>query len=366
MTSAIMTSAIMTPALARSLLAAAAIGFIGCGLGLLIDPATMLASYLVAWTAVSAIAIGALAVLFTSYLVRGGWTEDLHEPLTGAGLAIPAVALLFVPVIAGMSFIYPWVSEAGAFPAFKAAYLAPWFFVLRAVCCFAIWTALAVWAARAYGNDAAMTRSASAGLIIWTMTASWAGIDWLQSVEPDFHSSIYGLLAIDFYLLAGFAFGLLTGLASPRPCRMSLSAYSGVLLSVLLLWAYMHAMQYIIIWTGNIPEEVVWYLRRLDGGWGVAFWVLIIGQFIVPFFALLSETIRSSRLALLWLAGATLALRFLEAAVLILPPLRLTYLALLFDLPAAILMTGAIFLLAWRAAIPLWQRWSGRAMAPAR
>ncbi|HEY2417248.1 MAG TPA: hypothetical protein VGH84_04970, partial [Steroidobacteraceae bacterium] len=238
--------------LERSLSVAAALGLIGCGLGLLIEPKTMLASYLVAWTAVSAVAIGALAVLLTSYLVRGGWTDDLHEPLTAATLATPAVALLFLPVILGMSWIYPWASHASALPTFKAAYLSPWFFVLRAVCYFAIWSALAMWAARAYGDDAAMVRVASAGLIIWALTASWAGIDWLESVEPNFHSSIYGLLTIDFYLLAGLAATLL--IIGRRTHQMSISAYSGVLLSVLLLWAYMHAMQYIIIWTGNIPE----------------------------------------------------------------------------------------------------------------
>jgi hypothetical protein len=355
----------VTPALERSLPAAAVLGLIGCGLGLLIDPKTMLASYLTAWTAISAIAIGALPVLLTSYLVRAGWTEDLHEPLTAAALAIPAVALLFLPVIVGMSWLYPWASDAAALPAFKAIYLTPGFFTLRAAGYFAIWTALAVWAARAYGDDTAMTRAASVGLIVWALTVSWAGIDWLESVEPDFHSSIYGLFAIDFHLLAGLAFGLVVLLTSQRTIRMSISAYSGVLLSVLLLWAYMHAMQYIIIWTGNIPEEVIWYLRRLEGGWGVALWTLYIGQFIVPFFILLSEQARASRAALLWLAGATLVLRFLEAAVLILPPLGVTKLALLLDLPAAILLVGVCFLLAWRAAIPLWARWSGGTTAPA-
>jgi hypothetical protein len=350
------------PTLERSLSVAAALGLIGCGLGLLIEPKTMLASYLVAWTAVSAVAIGALAVLLTSYLVRGGWTDDLHEPLTATTLATPAVALLFLPVILGMSWIYPWASHASALPTFKAAYLSPWFFVLRAVCYFSIWTALAMWAARAYGDDAAMVRVASAGLIIWALTASWAGIDWLESVEPEFHSSVYGLLTIDFHLLAGLAAVLLI---ARRTRQMSISAYSGVLLSVLLLWAYMHAMQYIIIWTGNIPEEVVWYLERLEGGWGVALWALYIGQFILPFFILLSEKARASLAALLWLAGATLALRFLEAAVLILPPLGVTKVALLLDLPAAVLLVGACFVLAWRAAIPLWARWSGRTAAPA-
>ncbi len=261
---------------------------------------------------------------------------------------MPVVALLFIPVAAGMAQLYPWVSDQANLPPFKAAYLRPWFFILRAAIYFALFTALALWGVRAGGEDAAMKRSASVELIVWALTSSWAAIDWLELLEPDFHSSIYGLLAIGFYLLAGLGFAVGALLLTRRSRRMSNAAYSGTFLSVLLLWAYLHAMQYIIIWAGNIPDEVVWYLKRLEGGWSVALWALFIFQFIVPFFALLSEPVRRSTRALLWLAGATLMLRYLEAAVLILPPFHRGALALWLDLPAAILLTGAIWLLAWQ------------------
>jgi hypothetical protein len=347
----------------RALAAAGVIGLAGCGLGLWLDPKTMLASYLAAWFAVSAVPIGALGVLLVSYLVRAGWTRDLYEPLSAAALTTPAVAVLFIPVFAGLSWIYPWASNGSTLPAFKAAYLMPWFFIARALLYFAIWTALAAWAAWAYGREAAMVRAASAGLIVWALTVSWAGIDWLESVEPDFHSSIYGLLAISFALLNGLAFGLVTVLAFKRSHRMSNASYAGVLLATLLLWAYLHAMQYIIIWSGNISNEVIWYLVRLRSGWCYALWGLFIGQFFIPFFALLSARVRSSTSALLWLAGATLALRYLEAVILILPPLHVSGLALLLDLPAAMLATGAIWLIARRFAKPVWDRWSHRPAA---
>lgn len=353
----------MSPALQRALPIVATIGFLGCGAGLLIDPKTALASYLTAWFALSAIPIGALGVLLTSYLVRAGWTSDLHEPLIRSALTVPAAAVLFLPVLICMAWIYPWASDASTLPAFKAAYLTPWFFALRAVIYFAIWTALAIWASRAYGNAAAMVRAASAGLIVWTLTSSCAGIDWLESLEPHFHSSIYGLFAIDFELLSGFAFGVTALLILKSTRQMSNASYSGVLLSLLLLWAYMHAMQYIIIWTGNIPEEVIWYLKRLDGVWGFALWTLYILQFVLPFFALLSGKVRASTKALLSLAVATLMLRLLEAAMFVLPPLGVTKLALLLDLPAAVVAISASLLLAWPVTLPLWHRWSGRAAA---
>jgi hypothetical protein len=337
----------MTPDVGRLPVIAVIFGALGCIVGLWIGPKTLMASYLAAWIAASAIPIGALAVLMIAYLVRAGWTVDLHPLLSRTVLTIPAFAILFIPVLIGMSTIYSWAGDAHL-SAFQSGYLSPWFFTLRATVYFVTLTALAVWAVRAYGNDAAMKRAASAGLIVWALVSSFAGVDWMESVEPEFHSSIYGLLKIAFDLLAGFGFAIMVLMLTHRVRRMSNSAYAATFISVLLLWAYLHAMQYIIIWAGNIPDEVVWYLKRLEGGWGVALWALYIGQFIVPFFVLLSERARNSTSVLLWLGGATLALRYLEAVVLIVPPLDPVAPALLLDLPAAALLVGGLAVLAWQ------------------
>lgn len=340
----------------RHILLAALAGLVACLLGLAVDPKTFFATYLAVWFAVCSIPLGALAVLLTSYIVRAGWTRDLHAPLTGVVLTLPAIALLFIPVLAGLSVIYPWASGTIALPSFKAVYLTSWFFVIRAVAYIAIWMALALWAARAYGDDRAMVRAASAGLIIWALSVSWAGIDWLESIEPLFHSSIYGLLSVSFCLLTGIAVALIAALGVKRSQTMQNAAYAGVFISVLLLWAYLHAMQYIIIWTGDLPDEVVWYIRRLEGGWAFALWGLFILQFVVPFFVLLSERARQSTGVLLWIAGLTLALRYLEAIVLALPPLHLNGWMLALDIPAAVLMIGSV----WLFALTFAARYTGR------
>jgi hypothetical protein len=337
----------MTPSpIQWRILTVAAVGLAASVLGLVLDPKTMLSSYLAAWFAVSAIPLGALAVLLTSYLARAGWTRDLQVPLSGIVLTLPALAVMFLPVLIGMREIYPWVADTSALPAFKAVYLTPSLFLLRALIYFVAWTAIAIWSVRAYGDDAAMTRAGAAGLIVWALTVSFAGVDWLESVEPEFHSSIYGLLAVGFTLLAGIATALIAAIGVKRTQTMRNSAYAGVFLSVLLLWAYLHAMQYIIIWTGNLPDETVWYLKRLEGGWAFALWGLFVAQFIVPFFILLSEKARQSTRVLLWLAGATLALHYVEAVVLVLPPLNVNGTMLLLDLPAALLLAGGGWLYA--------------------
>jgi hypothetical protein len=286
--------------------------------GLVIDARSTLAAWLVAWIAIGAIPLGALCVLMTSYLVRRAWTEALHTILVSATSVLPVLAVLFLPVLIGMKELYPAVFLGHALPAFKAVYLAPWFFVLRTVIYFVVFCLLALWQQVAWGNSDRMTRSASAGLIIYALLLSLAGVDWIESLEPRFHSSIYGLYYLCFALLNGTAFAILMGLVSGRQIGAT-RGYSALLLSVILLWTYVHAMQYIVIWSGNIPDEAVWYIARSSNGWQIVLAVVAVGQFLFPFLALLNSRVRSSRSWLLALCGLTLVIRCWEASILILP-----------------------------------------------
>jgi len=139
--------------------------------------------------------------------------------------------------------------------------------------------------------------------------------------SPEFHSSEYGLLYLCFALLDGAAFAILMGLASGHRIGAT-KGYSALLLSVILLWTYVHAMQYIVIWAGNIPDEAVWYIKRSSNGWQFVLVVVALGQFVFPFFALLSSRVRSTRSWLLALCGLTLLMRCWEASILILPAIE--------------------------------------------
>lgn len=304
--------------------------------GLALDRHSALAAYLVAWIAIGSIPIGALGVLMTSYLVRRAWTEDLHPILIAATATLPVAALLLVPVLIGMKELYPAAGDASALPPFKAAYLAPWFFAVRSLAYLAVLTLLAMWQRRSWGEPERMVRSASIGLIIYALLISFAGIDWVESLEPEFHSSIYGLLYLCFALLNGVAFAVGIGLLF-GPRIGTAKGYSALLLSMILLWAYLHAMQYIVIWAANIPDEVTWYLKRSSSGWQYGLALLAFGQLIFPFFALLSARVRSDQSWLLALCVLTLVMRCLEAAILILPAL-----AHIEPVPVAILLAASL------------------------
>jgi hypothetical protein len=318
-------------------------GVAGTIAGLFIDPHALLASYLAAAVAWSTIPMGALGVLLTTYLVRGEWTEGLHAPLTAAALTLPVAGLLFVPVLIAVPWLYQWASETETHGVLQGVYLTPWFFIIRTIAYFVVWTVLALWARAAWGDLNRMLRAASAGLIVYALTASFAGIDWVESLTPEFHSSTYGLLFLTFQLVAGFAFAVFVAMQRRQPTLR----YGDILLALLMLWAYIHAMQYIVIWSGNIPDEVVWYLRRSSGGWGVVFTLLVLLQFIFPFFAMLSERVRYGRGPLLVIAGATLVLRFVEAFWLVLPSVSVAGPVLLLTVPATVLAIGGVLMLAF-------------------
>jgi len=322
------------------------VGIIGLVGACLIDLHAALAVYLAGAVTIAALPLGALAVLMIAYLVRGEWTEQMRAPLTAAALTMPIAGVLFVPVLLGLHVLYPWARDGHAVHgAFQAGYLVPWFFALRTIAYFVVWSAVAVWVLRAWGDVGRMNTAASAGLIVYALTASIAGIDWLESLEPGFHSSIYGLLMLTFQLVAGMAFAtLMVAIAAPRPA--DLHPYGALLLSALLLWGYIQAMQYIIIWAGNIPDEVSWYLRRMEAGWTVVTWGLMVLQFVLPFFALLSDRVRSGAAPLMAIAGLTLALRFVEALWLALPEIDVSGPVLLLAIPAAVLAAGGAWLLA--------------------
>lgn len=326
-----------------------ALGIIGSAVALVIDAHNTLAVYLAAATAAGAVPVGAMMVLMVTYLVRGQWSDLMHVPLTAAALLIPVAGLLFLPVLVGMPWLYPWAKGIHA-GAFQGTYLTPWFFALRTVVYFAVWTVLALWLRSAWPDPVRMTRAASAGLIVYALLGTLAGVDWFESLSPSFHSSEYGLLFLTFQMLAGLSFAIVMATAA-YPRESVESGFGPLLLAALLLWAYVQGMQYIIIWSGDIPDEVVWYIKRESGGWMFVTWAMVLLQFVVPFFAMLSDRVRNRAGPVMAIAGATLALRFVEAMEAVLPSADADGAILWLAVPATLAMT--IGLLGWALQVTL-------------
>jgi len=278
------------------------------------------AAYLTAIVGWTALPLGAMAVLMVATLVPGRWRGEIARGLIAASATLPIAGLLFIPVLAGLGHVYPWISETphAPVPGFKDAYLAPGPFALRTVLYFVIWSVLAWWLRSGIASGGGRA-AASIGLIVYAITGSLAGIDWAMSLQPEFHSSIYGLLFLGRDFVAGLSLGILLARRGD-PGKASLG---GALISVILLWAYLHAMQFIVMWSGDLPDEVAWYLIRVDGLWQL--FPYLLGAFggFVPFLALLSERNRSDWQPLRLIAAMLVATGFIEAVWLILPPLQI-------------------------------------------
>lgn len=294
-------------------------GLIGCVVGLFVAPRDTLAAWLVAWLGWGSIPIGALAVLMLVALIPGSWRALYARPLVLGATLMPVVLVAVIPLLIGLDTLYPWTAPAVSadYASFKSLWLSSGFFIVRAL------VYLLVLSGFAYAVIVASERTrpaiAAIGVILYAIIGSLIGIDFGESTEPQFHSSIYGLLALTNQWLAGISFAIIVGLWEERG-KAPLAA-AGVLVTALLLWGYMHAMQYVVIWAGDIPEEARWYIERGAGGWTAVAWVLFGLQGLLTFGALLSPKVRSSRRAMIGLAAMTIVMRVVENAWLVLPGL---------------------------------------------
>jgi hypothetical protein len=295
------------------------VGLIGCAVGLVFAPRDALVAWLVCWLGWGSIPIGSLALLMLVALIPGTWRQLYARPLVIGATLMPLVAIAMIPLLVGVELIYPWTATGATsgYAAFKAAWLSTGFFVARTIA-YLIVLSLIAWALLA-ASPRLRGPIAAAGVIFYALIGSLIGIDFGETTEPHFHSSIYGLLALTNQWLAGISFAILLGLWTERG-KAPLAA-AGVLVTAILMWGYMHAMQYIVIWAGDIPAEARWYVERGRHGWGALAAILYGLQGLIAFGALLSPLVRNSSKAMIVLAAMTLAMRVVEQAWLVLPGL---------------------------------------------
>ena len=294
----------------RGFAALGAIGAIGALLVVLAAPRDALTGWLGAASFVAGLPAGALMLLLMMPMISGKWIEDLRGPARLLGALWPLAALAFVPVLIGMAAIYPWF---GAQPhsAFAGVWLNPLFFAARTVGWFVLAWFVAARAA------APMREGIAAGLLIAVVLAdNFAATDWLMTLDPELASSAFGAQVIALDVCAGLAAMILLRLAAGRPRHTGV--LGGLLLTLLLLWAYFQSMPFLIVWSGNLPDGVGWYLARRSSGWVAAIVAAaVLGG--VPLFALFAPQVRQSPRWLGWCAMAVLAGKAIEFAWLALP-----------------------------------------------
>ncbi|MDW6023548.1 hypothetical protein SAZ10_17500 [Mesorhizobium sp. BAC0120] len=293
---------------------AALAGAMGIALALFLSYAApgALGGWLAAFFFWSSLPIGALCLAAMMGLIPGVWRAELQAQAGAALLLLPLAALSVIPVLVGLAGLYSWASAPGS-EGFRGIYLSPLFFIGRTVIFFAATGAIALLLLLRPRS----TAIAAAGLIVFVLLDTTIAVDWLMSLEPDFHSSGFGLYVLSIQATIALAFLILSSLFAGNPGART-EVLGGLLLTALLLWAYLAFMQYVISWSDNLPASVSWYQQRGRGVWSLfEYAIAMLG--LAPLLLLLFPPVRCSRTWLIALCFAVLAGKALEAVWLVLP-----------------------------------------------
>lgn len=304
-------------------------------LGAMADRQAFFACWLSAWWTCAGIVLGSQASLWLHDLTGGAWGLPLRPVWRRATATMPMLLALMLPLVAATWMFYPWSdpswAPASQHPAFQAFWLSPTFVTMRLVVYAALWLSLSLDAGKRHKGMSVL------GLIVYALTISLAGVDLVLSLMPQWYSSGFGLIAITMQMKLGFAVGIVgatvPGLwrsrrhnnkeASTEPAS-TFSAELGrdwgnLLLMYVMMWAYIAFVQFLIIWAENLPNEIAWYVPRLQTGWIWLGVLLVVAGFFAPLLLLLLRAIKQDRLRLRAVAIALCVLGWLESIWVTLP-----------------------------------------------
>ena len=306
------------------------------------DPGQFFQGYLVAYVFWLTIALGCLGLLMLHHMSRGAWGIVIRRPMEAAASTVPVLALLFVPLIFGMHDLYEWtheeVMQGDPILQWKLPYLNETRFLAFAAVYFVVWGLLA-WKLRSmsikqdHGQPGEYFRRlqgwSAIGFLALALTMTFASVDWLMTLDPHWFSSLFGLWFFAGSGLSGLAFVIVVAswLAKRQPMAPLFEVkhfhdYGKLLFAFVMLWAYLSFSQLLLIWSGNLPEEIPFYLARLEGDWMAWSVFLLLGQFVIPFVILLSATIKQRKRTLAKIALWLLAMRWLDYTWHVVPTLE--------------------------------------------
>ncbi len=351
------------------------LGLGGCILGWLWQPETFFRSYLFAFLAVLGLSLGSLGLLMLQHLTGGHWGILIRRPLESATRVLWLVAGFFIPLIFGMKYLYSthnvagesrigwldapkWPVEGGL-SKMQSWWLTHNAFLLRGAIYFLIWLVL-MWLFNAMSAEQDVNKDdrklrarikfyAGPGIILYVFAMTFAAIDWAMSLSPHWASTIYGFMFVAGQAISAMALMILVivMLSYSEPFShfiqpRHLHDLGKLLFAFNMLWAYFSFSQLLIIWSGNLPEEITFYHQRLQGAWGfVAVFVLVL-HFLLPFLVLLSHDVKRNRRLIPIVAGWMIAMRVLDLFWLTRPEFTAQAMPNLWD-AAAILGLGGLW-----------------------
>jgi len=319
-------------AVIRAGLAAVVAGGAAWIVALSVDAQQAWLAYLVAVMSVLTVSLGALMLVLMAHLTGATWFVVLRRLAEAVAASTTVLVLLLVPLVFGLHALYPWLTPDRLEPHVRAvvlrkqAYLNLPFFLARAVIYVVAWLLILArlrrWSSRQQAGEdpGPIAGFSAAAAIVVGFTLSFAAFDWLMSLRPDWSSTMYGLRVIagTFVPALGLIAVLMRGGRIPARAGHA-QALASLLLSFVIFWFYIAFCQLLVVWIGNEPDEITWYVARSHGGWLAAGGILAIGHFAVPFLLLLFRRVKRSLRAMARLGVWLLAMHYLDMCWLVVP-----------------------------------------------
>jgi hypothetical protein len=320
---------------------------IAWAVGLYFNSEQGLRSWLLGYVFWSGIGIGSLGVLMLQYLTGGAWGVVSRRTLEAGARTLPIIVLLFIPLALGVygGKVYTWthLSPTEHIMEQRGWFMTPASWILRSAFYFAVFGTmtyfLTKWSAQQDSTDTPedsarylgkATMLSGPSMVIWCVIVSFCAVDWVMTLDPHFSSTIYGMLFIAGWGLSCYSFAvtILALLADKPPLNRVLGKrhfhdLGKLVLALVMVWAYFNFSQYLIIWSGNIPEETGWFIDRTKGGWGYVGVLLIFFHFGFPFLVLLQQDFKRKARWLASLAIFILVMRVVDMFYLIGPNPRI-------------------------------------------
>jgi hypothetical protein len=304
-----------------------------------------LRSWLVGFVFWGGIGIGSLGILMLQYLTGGAWGVVMRRVVEAGARTLPIIFVLFLPLAFGVRSLYEWTHLPATDPTViqRGWFMTPESWILRSVAYFVVlgfitymlnkWSVAQDKAADyEEGSTYLATASRFSGpmMVIYALIVTFASVDWVMMLDPHFFSTIWGLLFVVGWALSCFCFSvsILAYLSDKAPMdrvlgRRHFHDIGKLMLALVMVWAYFNFSQYLIIWSGNIPEETGWFLARTTKGWGYVAWGLVLLHFAAPFLVLLMQDLKRRPRTLAMVGIFILLMRFVDMYWLIGPSPRI-------------------------------------------
>ena len=252
-------------------------------------------SYLVSFVFWITLSCGCMFFVMMHYAMNATWSVVIRRIAESAMALIPYVCLFSIPLYFGMDHLYEWTHHE-----MKQPYLSKGFFIARTLIYFILWTlfsrALYYHSVR-YNSPKSLIvlrKLSGIGTVVFALTISFAAFDWLMTLDPHWYSTMFGVYIFSGSFLVSVAFITIilvylrvNGVLYNEVNIEHYHDLGRIMFGFTVFWAYIAGFQYYLIWYGNLPEEIEWYLARSHGTWMNLSLVIVFGHFVVPFLILL-------------------------------------------------------------------------------